>query len=180
MNLQTIKSMDGKVEYVLLPVAAYQALRHQITEQLKQFKLLFFDSKLSYSSVKVENDSLNKFHGNRYNEFNSVLERKSEDLSMIHNHVKKIQSDKLDYEKHLQETKILETKKRDKLNKINYKLKSILSENKTLLNEFLHKRIQHVRLLNNKQLKNENKNLDNIIILYMEKRIQYEGYLSLV
>lgn len=36
MNLQTIKSMDGKVEYVLLPVAAYQALRHQITEQLKQ------------------------------------------------------------------------------------------------------------------------------------------------
>ena len=38
MNLQTIKSMDGKVEYVLLPVAAYQALRHQITEQLKQAK----------------------------------------------------------------------------------------------------------------------------------------------
>jgi DNA-binding XRE family transcriptional regulator len=36
MNLQTIKSMDGKVACVLLPVAAYQALRHQITEQLKQ------------------------------------------------------------------------------------------------------------------------------------------------
>ncbi|BCA96089.1 hypothetical protein TUM19329_24500 [Legionella antarctica] len=35
MNLQTIKSMDGKIEYVLLPVAAYHALRHQITEQLK-------------------------------------------------------------------------------------------------------------------------------------------------
>lgn len=35
MNLQTIKSMDGKVEYVLLPVAAYHALRRQITEQLK-------------------------------------------------------------------------------------------------------------------------------------------------
>ncbi|AOW57602.1 TPA: helix-turn-helix transcriptional regulator [Legionella pneumophila] len=34
MNLQTIKSLDGKVEYVLLPVAAYKALRHQITEQL--------------------------------------------------------------------------------------------------------------------------------------------------
>ena len=38
MNLQTIKSMNGKIEYVLLPVAAYQALRHQITEQLKQIK----------------------------------------------------------------------------------------------------------------------------------------------
>ncbi|AHE66842.1 helix-turn-helix domain-containing protein [Legionella oakridgensis] len=36
MNLQTIKSLDGKVEYVLLPVAAYKALRHQITEQLRQ------------------------------------------------------------------------------------------------------------------------------------------------
>ncbi len=36
MNLQTIKSMDGKIEYVLLPIAAYQALRHQITKQLKQ------------------------------------------------------------------------------------------------------------------------------------------------
>ncbi len=35
MNLQTIKSMDGKVEYILLPVATYHALRHQITEQLK-------------------------------------------------------------------------------------------------------------------------------------------------
>jgi len=34
MNLQTIKSMDGKVEYILLPVATYHALRHQITEQL--------------------------------------------------------------------------------------------------------------------------------------------------
>ncbi len=39
MNLQTIKSMDGSVEYVLLPIAAYQALRHQITEQLKQAKV---------------------------------------------------------------------------------------------------------------------------------------------
>ena len=36
MNLQTIKSMDGKVEYVLLPIATYQALRHQINQQLKQ------------------------------------------------------------------------------------------------------------------------------------------------
>ena len=36
MNLQTIKSLDGKVEYILLPLAAYKALRHQITEQLKQ------------------------------------------------------------------------------------------------------------------------------------------------
>ncbi|ARB91871.1 XRE family transcriptional regulator [Legionella longbeachae] len=35
MNLQTIKSLDGKVEYVLLPVATYNALRHQIIEQLK-------------------------------------------------------------------------------------------------------------------------------------------------
>ena len=35
MNLQTIKSLDDKVEYVLLPVATYNALRHQITEQLK-------------------------------------------------------------------------------------------------------------------------------------------------
>lgn len=35
MNLQTIKSLDGKVEYVLLPVATYHALRHQIIEQLK-------------------------------------------------------------------------------------------------------------------------------------------------
>jgi DNA-binding XRE family transcriptional regulator len=36
MNLQTIKSLDGNVEYVLLPIATYNALRHQITEQLKQ------------------------------------------------------------------------------------------------------------------------------------------------
>ena len=35
MNLQTIKSMNGKVEYVLLPVATYHALRHQISDQLK-------------------------------------------------------------------------------------------------------------------------------------------------
>lgn len=35
MNLQTIKSLDGKVEYVLLPVATYYTLKHLITEQLK-------------------------------------------------------------------------------------------------------------------------------------------------
>ncbi|TIE23301.1 transcriptional regulator, partial [Legionella pneumophila] len=27
MNLQTIKSLDGKIEYVLLPVATYNVLR---------------------------------------------------------------------------------------------------------------------------------------------------------
>jgi hypothetical protein len=32
MNLQTIKSIDGKVEYILLPVATYYALRHHITD----------------------------------------------------------------------------------------------------------------------------------------------------
>ncbi len=35
MNLQTIKSLDGKVEYVLLPVAAYHALRVVIQKQLE-------------------------------------------------------------------------------------------------------------------------------------------------
>jgi ribosome-binding protein aMBF1 (putative translation factor) len=35
MNLQTIKSVDGKVEYVLLPINIYNALRDQIKEQLK-------------------------------------------------------------------------------------------------------------------------------------------------
>lgn len=35
MNLQTIKSMDGKVEYVLLPIATYNALRPEILKQLK-------------------------------------------------------------------------------------------------------------------------------------------------
>ena len=35
MNLQTIKSLDGKVEYVLLPVAAYHALRVVIHKQLE-------------------------------------------------------------------------------------------------------------------------------------------------
>ena len=37
MNLQTIKSIDGKVEYVLLPITAYNALSHELTEQLKHF-----------------------------------------------------------------------------------------------------------------------------------------------
>lgn len=35
MNLQIIKSMDGKVEYVLLPIATYNALRPEILKQLK-------------------------------------------------------------------------------------------------------------------------------------------------
>lgn len=34
MKLQTIKSMDGRDEYVLLPVAVYQALKHEIDGQL--------------------------------------------------------------------------------------------------------------------------------------------------
>lgn len=35
MILQTIKSVDGKVEYVLLPINIYNALRSQIKAQLK-------------------------------------------------------------------------------------------------------------------------------------------------
>ena len=36
MNLQTIKSITGQIEYVLLPIATFNALRREITEQLKQ------------------------------------------------------------------------------------------------------------------------------------------------
>lgn len=36
MNLQTIKSMNGCVEYVLLPISIYDSLRPQITKQLKK------------------------------------------------------------------------------------------------------------------------------------------------
>ena len=35
MNLQTIKSMSGKIEYVLLPILTYHALRDEISKQMK-------------------------------------------------------------------------------------------------------------------------------------------------
>lgn len=34
MTLQTIKSLDGKDEYVLLPIAVYEALKDKIQDQL--------------------------------------------------------------------------------------------------------------------------------------------------
>lgn len=34
MTLQTIKSIDGKVEYVLLPVTVYKALKEEIEDEL--------------------------------------------------------------------------------------------------------------------------------------------------
>ncbi len=36
MNLQTIKSLNGNIEYVLLPAMTYYALRHEITAQLER------------------------------------------------------------------------------------------------------------------------------------------------
>lgn len=36
MNLQTIKSIEGKTEYVLLPVSIYNLLRNEIEEALKK------------------------------------------------------------------------------------------------------------------------------------------------
>lgn len=36
MTLQTIKSLDGKDEYVLLPIAVYQALQDEIVQALAQ------------------------------------------------------------------------------------------------------------------------------------------------
>lgn len=35
-HLQTIKSMDGKLEYVLLPIAVYKVLRQEISKQLNR------------------------------------------------------------------------------------------------------------------------------------------------
>lgn len=35
MSLQIIKSVDGKAEYVLLPVSIYNSLRHEIEAALK-------------------------------------------------------------------------------------------------------------------------------------------------
>lgn len=36
MNLQIIKSIDGRDEYVLIPVSIYQSLKTEINKQLKQ------------------------------------------------------------------------------------------------------------------------------------------------
>ncbi len=38
MNLQTIKSIHGQVEYVLLPIDTFNVLRDEIIEQLSQTK----------------------------------------------------------------------------------------------------------------------------------------------
>lgn len=38
MSLQVIKSLDGKDEYVLLPISIYNALRNQIKERMKKIK----------------------------------------------------------------------------------------------------------------------------------------------
>jgi len=38
MNLQVIKSIDGKDEYVLLPVSVYNALRDQINNRIGKTK----------------------------------------------------------------------------------------------------------------------------------------------
>lgn len=38
MSLQIIKSMDGKAEYVLLPISIYNVLRHEIKKELKNVK----------------------------------------------------------------------------------------------------------------------------------------------
>lgn len=39
MSLQIIKSVDGKDEYVLLPISIYNALREQIKERMKKSKI---------------------------------------------------------------------------------------------------------------------------------------------
>jgi len=36
MNLQTIKSIHGQVEYVLLPIKTFNILRHEIMDQLEK------------------------------------------------------------------------------------------------------------------------------------------------
>ncbi len=38
MSLQIIKSIDGKDEYVLIPIHIYNALRNQIREKMKKSK----------------------------------------------------------------------------------------------------------------------------------------------
>lgn len=41
MNLQVIKSVEGKDEYILLPIHVYKALRSEISIQLKKSKNKF-------------------------------------------------------------------------------------------------------------------------------------------
>jgi len=40
MNVQVIKSLDGREEYVLLPMAIYRSLKQKIDEQLATWKAL--------------------------------------------------------------------------------------------------------------------------------------------
>ena len=39
MNLQIIKSVEGKAEYVLLPIRVYHSLQYEIKKELKQEKI---------------------------------------------------------------------------------------------------------------------------------------------
>ncbi len=39
MTIQTIKGLDGKAEYILLPVAVYRALREKIEKELAGLKV---------------------------------------------------------------------------------------------------------------------------------------------
>lgn len=50
MNLQTIKSIDGKIEYVLLPVDTYHLLKKQIDQVV-----YLIDSAEEYISFELEN-----------------------------------------------------------------------------------------------------------------------------
>ncbi|MDP2832657.1 MAG: helix-turn-helix transcriptional regulator [Pseudomonadota bacterium] len=52
MTLQTIKSLDGKDEYVLLPIAVYQSLQNEIARALAKPRALAGDA--SYLPFALE------------------------------------------------------------------------------------------------------------------------------
>lgn len=64
MSLQIIKSVDGKAEYVLLPINVYQALREEINQVLKKknisdeyvpFKLEdYVDNPVAYARINAD------------------------------------------------------------------------------------------------------------------------------
>ncbi len=58
MNLQIIKSVEGEAEYVLLPINAYKALKHQIDKVIDEdyapFKLEdYVDNPVALARIKA-------------------------------------------------------------------------------------------------------------------------------
>lgn len=142
--------------------------------------MIHFDSKVSYNYEKKGLEVINNKRNDADKVFTEGLNRKNSEFDKIKKILIEIKEENNEYEKNLAEIREKIRRTRSIMDIASHRFNNTLTEYKQILRDFLEDKIQITRLLMNGNIPKSERDIEHIIVMYNDRRIEYEGALSIV